>query len=127
MTKSSKPKARPESETLPSSQGDSPRDMTPHDISPDSASWNYRTVRQNASSDPEEREDALLDEGIELTFPASDPVAIPSSPPEHKADAPSDPETRKLDKAVKMTFPASDPIAPASITRIERPRQRPSK
>jgi len=63
---------------LPSSHGDSPVEVTPKDISPEDASWQDRTERNLAAGDKEEKKDAVLDEAVELTFPASDPIA-PSS------------------------------------------------
>jgi len=57
-------------------------------------------------SDPED----LLDDALEHTFPASDPIAERPAP-----DQPLDPEEQAqedlLDCAVELTFPASDPIA----------------
>lgn len=61
-----------------SSQGDSPVEMTPLDVSPDDAAWKDRTPRKICSEDEEERTDALLDEGSDLSFPASDPPAVHS-------------------------------------------------
>ena len=49
--------------------------------------------------DPIERD---LDEALQETFPASDPIAVAH---ERKAGE------AELDEAVKETFPASDPIA----------------
>ncbi|WP_144631089.1 hypothetical protein [Bordetella genomosp. 13] len=60
-----------------------------------------------AEKDPVERE---LDDALEDTFPASDPISI---------DAGKDAENRKtghdqrVDEALEDTFPASDPVAPA--------------
>lgn len=70
------------SSKMPSSHGDSPRVETPREISPDDASWSDRTEREISADDAETRTDALLDEAIDLSFPASDPIAIPSSPTE---------------------------------------------
>ena len=63
--------------TLPSSQGNSPVEMTPGDVTPEHASWRDRTPRKLNSEDIEEKVDALLDEASDLSFPASDPIAIP--------------------------------------------------
>ncbi|CAP41893.1 hypothetical protein [Bordetella petrii] len=53
--------------------------------------------------DPIERE---LDEALEDTFPASDPIAItPEEAPQRDSDA-------AIDEALEDTFPASDPPAP---------------
>lgn len=61
-----------------SSQGNSPAEMTPKDISPKNATWQDRTERHTTSQDDDERTDALLDEGSDLSFPASDPIAVSS-------------------------------------------------
>lgn len=61
-----------------SSHGDSPVEMTPKDVSPKHASWKDRTERNTASKDEDERANALLDEASELSFPASDPIAVSS-------------------------------------------------
>jgi hypothetical protein len=53
--------------------------MTPHDVQPDQAAWRDRTERKISATDEETRIDALLDEANDLSFPASDPIAIPSS------------------------------------------------
>lgn len=47
-----------------------------------------------------------LDEALEETFPASDPVSIDTGkpPPPPKHDKP-------LDKGLEETFPASDPVS----------------
>jgi hypothetical protein len=68
-----------------SSHGNSPVAVTPKDITPDDASWADRTERKIASGNTEEREDALLDEAVDLTFPASDPIAIPAPRDDAKA------------------------------------------
>jgi hypothetical protein len=119
MSEPSKKKGKPEERSKrPSSPGDSPLTLTPFDVSPDSAAWRDLTPRNITSSDPEEREDALLDEAIELTFPASDPIAV-SPLRKERTTAPGSPETRALDKAIELTFPASDPIAPPSVSKVE--------
>lgn len=70
-----------------SSHGDSPVDMVPKEISPDDAAWRDRTERKLCSDDEDERQEALTDEAIELTFPASDPPAIPTPRDDAKARA----------------------------------------
>ncbi|OGB26636.1 MAG: hypothetical protein A3I66_03580 [Burkholderiales bacterium RIFCSPLOWO2_02_FULL_57_36] len=62
-----------------SSQGDSPVEMAPKDVSPKHATWQDRTERHTKSKDQDERADALLDEASDLSFPASDPIAVSSS------------------------------------------------
>ncbi|SAI68862.1 Uncharacterised protein [Bordetella ansorpii] len=62
---------------------------------------------RTGEKDPLERE---LDDALDDTFPASDPVSI---------DTGKDPEDRKtghdqsVDEALEDTFPASDPAAPS--------------
>ncbi len=73
--KSAKPGKKP---TTTSSHGDSPQDIVPKDISPDNATWKDRTNRNIYSDDIEEKTDALLDEASDLSFPASDPIAVSS-------------------------------------------------
>ena len=70
------------SSTMPSSPGNSPRVMAPHEVMPDQAAWRDRTERPISAKDEDSRVDALLDEANDLSFPASDPIAIPSSPTE---------------------------------------------
>lgn len=64
--------------TPTSSPGDSPVEMTPLDVSPENATWKDRTQRNVHSEDQEERADAMLDEASDLSFPASDPIAVSS-------------------------------------------------
>ena len=63
---------------LPSSPGDSPVFQTPKDVDPNDAAARDVTERNVNSDNPAERQEALLDEANELTFPASDPIAVPS-------------------------------------------------
>ena len=56
--------------------------MAPHGVLPEQAAWRDRTERKISSNDEASRADALLDEANDLSFPASDPIAIPSSPSE---------------------------------------------
>ncbi|HJW54297.1 MAG TPA: hypothetical protein VJ577_03410 [Burkholderiaceae bacterium] len=105
---------------LPSSRGDSPQEVTPKDIAPGDASWNDLHIREIAAGEPAQREESMLDEAIELTFPASDPTAeLPASSGSEKDARCNDEEESMLDEAIDLTFPASDPIAVSSITRIE--------
>lgn len=66
------------SEKRVSSHGDSPNERIPKDVSPEDAAWKDRNERNTTSDDDEERTDALLDEGSDLSFPASDPIAVSS-------------------------------------------------
>jgi hypothetical protein len=107
-------------EDLPSSHGDSPQEMTPKDVGPEHAAWNDASERKIASTDSVEREEALIDESSELSFPASDPPAeLPSSGKSLKDTQCDDEIEEQLDEAIELTFPASDPIAVTSITRLK--------
>ena len=98
--------------TLPSSPGDSPKEMTPKDITPSDAAWSDLKERNISSGDTVQREELLLDEAIELSFPASDPTAeLPASAVSEKMAQCSDEDEGLLDEAIELTFPASDPIA----------------
>lgn len=59
-----------------SSQGDESLSVTPKDVSPQDATSRDVVARHVHSEDPDEKEEALLDDAVELTFPASDPVAV---------------------------------------------------
>lgn len=83
--------------------------MTPKDITPDDASWADRQERDIHAEDCDKREDALLDEAIELSFPASDPPA--ELPHAAATTFVRDSQEAMLDAAIELTFPASDPIA----------------
>lgn len=63
---------------LRSSFGDNSPSETPKDVAPQDAASRDIVERKIASSDPEERVEALLDDAVEMTFPASDPLAINS-------------------------------------------------
>ena len=51
-----------------------------------------------------------LDEGLDETFPASDPVSIGIDKPKH-VPASKSAETKRLDEGLTETFPASDPVS----------------
>jgi hypothetical protein len=61
---------------MSSSQGDDSVSITPKDVSPGDATAKDVIARNTHSDDLEERQEALLDDAIELTFPASDPISI---------------------------------------------------
>lgn len=61
-----------------SSPGINSPSVTPKDVSPKDASARDETTRKTCSDDLEEREEELLDDAVDMTFPASDPIAIPS-------------------------------------------------
>lgn len=58
------------------SHGDQSASQTPKDVDPHDAAARDVTERKTRSSDPEEKEEELLDDAVELTFPASDPVSV---------------------------------------------------
>lgn len=124
-TSSGKPARQPHgklSRDLPSSHGDSPHDVTPKDITPQDATWEDRTARNLNAGNEMKREEARIDEAIELTFPASDPVAeLPATAPSEKKEACNDNEEILLDDAIEMTFPASDPIAVTPVDKAGIP------
>lgn len=63
-----------QNEEKKSSYGINSAAQTPKDVAPEDASARDVTERKIASDDPEEREQAQLDDAVESTFPASDPV-----------------------------------------------------
>ena len=52
--------------------------VTPKDVSSEDASSKDMTERKINSEDLEEREEEMLDDAVDMTFPASDPIAIPT-------------------------------------------------
>lgn len=61
-----------------SSHGIQSPSVTPKDVVPEDATSRDETVHPIHSDDLEQRAQALLDEAIEETFPASDPISIPT-------------------------------------------------
>ncbi len=61
----------------PSSYGDDSKSVTPKDVSSQDASYRDVTERKVASDDTDEKVEEQLDDAVEMTFPASDPIAIP--------------------------------------------------
>ena len=61
-----------------SSPGDESVSVTPKDVWPGQASAKDVTERKTYSDDQDERQEALLDEANDLSFPASDPISVPS-------------------------------------------------
>lgn len=59
-----------------SSYGDHSVSQTPKDVGPQDAASRDVTARKVHSDDPDEKEQELLDDAVELTFPASDPVSV---------------------------------------------------
>lgn len=62
-----------------SSFGNNSASVTPKDLSPQDAASKDLIERNINSSDPDQRQEALLDDAVELTFPASDPLAVTSA------------------------------------------------
>lgn len=58
------------------SQGNNSVSQTPKDVSPQNATSKDVTERKTASKDKDEKGEALLDDAVELSFPASDPPAV---------------------------------------------------
>ena len=65
-----------EKEQPHSSPGTNSPSVTPKDLEPEDAASRDECERNTTSANPTEKEDALLDEGNELTFPASDPLPL---------------------------------------------------
>ncbi len=61
---------------LPTSCGDNSLSVTPKDVSPDEVTSQDTVVRHMDSPDPDEREQEMLDDAIDLSFPASDPPSV---------------------------------------------------
>jgi hypothetical protein len=61
-----------------SSQGNNSKSVTPKDVSSQDASYRDVRERKTCSDDRDEKEQEQLDDAVESTFPASDPIAIPS-------------------------------------------------
>lgn len=59
----------------PSSHGIHSVSQTPKDVSPQDAASRDVTQRKLHSDDPEEKAQESLDDAVESTFPASDPVS----------------------------------------------------
>lgn len=63
-----------ESQARPSSPGNDSAAVTPKDVGNHDATSRDVVRRKTTSSDPDEKQEAQLDDAIELTFPASDPL-----------------------------------------------------
>lgn len=68
--------ARIEQKGLSSSPGTHSRSVTPKDLEPQDAASRDVMERKTDSTNQDEKEEALLDDAVELTFPASDPLAV---------------------------------------------------
>ncbi|HJV79385.1 hypothetical protein [Noviherbaspirillum sp.] len=78
LKRSSEEDEKRQSQEPTSSHGNNSKSVTPKDVSPQDASAKDVTERKTCSDDPEEREQEMLDDAVDMTFPASDPIAIPS-------------------------------------------------
>ena len=58
------------------SHGRNSASETPKDVSSEDATSKDMTERKTASEDKDEKDEALLDDAVDLTFPASDPPAV---------------------------------------------------
>lgn len=78
MSSTKRPSSRtPAPEPAPaSSPGNDPVSVTPKDLKPGDAATKDLTERHLRSADPEKKAQELLDDAIELSFPASDPPAV---------------------------------------------------
>lgn len=61
-----------------SSKGDNSRSVTPKDVSARDAAARDVTERKIHSADKDEKKEEQLDDAVDMTFPASDPIAIPT-------------------------------------------------
>jgi hypothetical protein len=61
-----------------SSQGDNSKSVTPKDVPSRTAASDDVKARKTTSEDVDEKQEEMLDDAVEMTFPASDPIAIPS-------------------------------------------------
>jgi len=68
---------------------------------------------------PADHEEKLIDEAVDETFPASDPIS-PDAGKDVARRVPEDEQEADLDDALDDTFPASDPV---SITTPHRDRK----
>ena len=58
------------------SHEDNPVSVTPKDVEPGDATAQDQIERRLDSPDPDEKQQELLDDAIELSFPATDPPAV---------------------------------------------------
>lgn len=75
MSNLKRPPEQDEEKEPTSSPGDQSKSVTPKDVSPQDASAKDVKERKTCSDDPDEKEEEMLDDAVESTFPASDPIA----------------------------------------------------
>lgn len=83
MTTREKLPADEKKENVSSSQGDDSKSVTPKDLDSSCAASKDVTERKVGSANEDEKQEEQLDDAVEMTFPASDPIAIPDP---HKED-----------------------------------------
>jgi hypothetical protein len=76
MSQQSKPTGAAAPVASHPSHEDNPVSITPKDLEPGDAAACDQIERRLDSPDPDERQQELLDDAIELSFPASDPPAL---------------------------------------------------
>ena len=69
---------KPAEDEVTSSPGDNSPSVTPKDVCSEDAASKDVTARKTDSPDPDEREEEMLDDAVDMSFPASDPIAIPT-------------------------------------------------
>lgn len=90
--------------------------------------------KQRDDLSPKVKEEEL-EEGLEGTFPASDPVSVTQTtrtgaPGEFAKEKDEDTAHRhndELDEGLEGTFPASDPLSVTSTSHIGRPKKKKKK
>ena len=76
MSQQSKTSGAAAPDVLHPSHEDNSVSITPKDVKPGDAAARDQIERRLDSPDPEEKQQELLDDAIELSFPASDPPAV---------------------------------------------------
>lgn len=82
--------------------------------------------RERSNPKPEADKEEELQEGLEDTFPASDPVSVattghPGRPKKVDPVREGGRDNGELDEGLEDTFPASDPVSVTNSTRMGRP------
>ncbi len=70
------PVITPQETERPGSPGNDSLSVTPKDVGPGDATAKDLVSRHTTSPDPEEKQQELLDDAIEQSFPASDPPSV---------------------------------------------------
>lgn len=77
-TRKKLPEAEEKNAESTSSQGDDSKSVTPKDLPSKTAASKDVKARKTTSEDLDEKQEEMLDDAVEMTFPASDPIAIPT-------------------------------------------------